>query len=106
MSEALKSVIFREGPIGRADYLEAISLLHAAIKQPELAHWGCSVCEDSGHTAESCCHNPLVAARKWARATAVWACYHCGFVATNDEEAQDHFGKSDLETAKCQRERN
>lgn len=96
-------VCYREGPITDADYDEAIADLQNAKRQAECRHICCSVCEDSGHTAEFCHHNPLILARRWAAATKIWCCYHCGFVATNDEEARDHFGKDDLEPAKCQR---
>lgn len=102
--ETLHSVIFRTGPITPADYAEAIKDLQNASRQAECIHMCCSVCEDTGHTAETCHHNPLVAARKWAQATGVWQCWHCGFVATNGDEAKDHFGANDQELAKCQTE--
>lgn len=97
------SVCYREGQITNADYNEAIEDLLRAKRQSECRHMCCSICEDTGHTAEMCHHNPLILARRWAAATKIWCCYHCGFVATNDEEAREHFGKDDLEPAKCQR---
>src|SRR5690606_34399800 len=62
---------------------------------------GCFICEDSGHTAENCHHNPLLLARSYAQATKIWCCYHCGFVAHNDEEAREHFGPDDQSEAAC-----
>ncbi|WP_445222227.1 hypothetical protein ACKWRH_21465 [Bradyrhizobium sp. Pa8] len=101
--EHLKSVVHRRGPLTAADYREAISDLARAMVQEQVKHICCSVCEDTGHTAEQCEHNPLVLARKWSQATRVWCCYHCGFVATNDEEARDHFGFNEQVKAKCLR---
>lgn len=101
--EHLKSVVHRRGPLTKADYSEAIGDLKRARMQDRIAHICCSVCEDTGHTAESCNHNPLVLARKWSEATSVWCCYHCGFVATNEEEARDHFGFNEQVPSKCRR---
>jgi hypothetical protein len=101
------SVIYRTSPLTPADYDEAIKALQAAKLQtyPNGKNSGfmCAVCEDGSHTAHGCHHNPLVVARMWAKATAIWQCYHCGFVATNDQEAREHFGASDQEPAKCLR---
>lgn len=101
--EHLHSVVHRRGPLTKDDYREAISDLARAMVQDEVRHICCSVCEDTGHTAETCHHNPLLLARQWSQATGVWCCYHCGFVATNDEEARDHFGFNEQVRAKCQR---
>lgn len=100
--EPLKSVVHRRGPLTKADYSEAIGDLMRARMQDRIAHICCSVCEDTGHTAETCHHNPLLLARRWSEATSVWCCYHCGYTATNDAEAREHFGASDQEPAKCQ----
>jgi hypothetical protein len=94
-------VCYREGPITDADYVEAIEDLQRAREQAKVLHICCSICEDTGHSAASCHHNPLILARQWAAATKVWNCYHCGFVATNDVEAREHFGASDQEPAAC-----
>lgn len=102
--EHLKSVVHRRGPLTKSDYSEAIGDLKRARMQHRIAHICCSVCEDTGHTAETCDHNPLRLARLWSQATGVWCCYHCGFVATNDQEAREHFGANDQQQAKCQRE--
>jgi len=101
--EHLKSVVHRRGPLTKADYSEAIGNLKRARMQDKVAHICCSVCEDTGHTAETCHHNPLLLARKWSEATSVWCCYHCGFTATNDAEALDHFGYNNQVKPKCLR---
>jgi hypothetical protein len=102
-------VVYRQGALTERDYNEAIEALTEARDQLTGAgpcgFMCCAVCEDTGHTAEDCHHNPLILARRWAGATSVWTCYHCGFVATNDQEAVDHFGTSDAEVARCLRER-
>ncbi len=100
--EHLKSVVHRRGSLTKDDYREAISDLARAMVQDEVRHICCSVCSDTGHTAETCHHNPLLLARQWSQATAVWVCYHCGSTATNDAEAREHFGASDLQPAQCQ----
>lgn len=95
------AVCYRDGKPTAADYDEAIEALQRAKRQDECRHLCCSVCEDTGHTAETCHHNPLTLARRWAAATKVWACYHCGFVATNDDEAREHFGAHDADPSWC-----
>lgn len=102
--EHLISVVHRRGSLTKDDYREAISDLARAMVQDEVRHICCSVCEDTGHTAETCHHNPLLLARQWSQATSVWCCYHCGFVATNDAEAREHFGFNEQVKAKCQRD--
>jgi len=101
MTDVSFSVVYRKGSLTAADYDEAIKDLQNAKRQDECRHLCCSVCEDTGHTAETCHHNPLLLARQYAAATSIWNCYHCGFIATNDEEAREHFGKNDLQDAKC-----
>ena len=87
-------------------YDEAIEALGAA-KQQLLSEArgeyqpGCAVCSDSGHTASSCHHNPLILARRWAMATHIHTCCHCGFIATTEDEDREHFGKSEDEVAAC-----
>lgn len=103
-SPVTASVVYRTGSITAADYDEAIQDLQNAKRQDECRHVCCSVCEDTGHTAETCHHNPLILARQYAAATSIWTCYQCGYVATNDEEAQAHFGKYDIVDTKCVRE--
>ena len=39
--------------------------------------------------------------RKVAAATRLWQCYHCGFIATNDEEAKEHFGRNEGDQPSC-----
>jgi hypothetical protein len=93
------SVCYRTGPLTDADYDEAIEALRNAKEHDQSK--GCTVCSDSGHGAETCHHNPLVLARRWARATSVWVCWHCGFEATNAEDARAHFGLGEEHEPKC-----
>lgn len=96
------SVCYRQGRLTVEDYDEAIQDLQLARAQligGEVTN--CAVCEDGDHTSESCHHNPLVLARRWARATRVTCCYHCGYIAYTDEEAKAHFGSSETEVARC-----
>lgn len=101
MPDIQPSVIYREGRPTAADYLEAIEALTLAAQQLQPDGRSCNVCGDSGHQAFECHHNPLLVARKWTRATGVYHCWHCGFVATNEKEAVAHFGTSDDEVARC-----
>ena len=94
------SVIYRE-ELTVDDYNEAIAALEDARGQLRPDGHNCAICHDSGHQAFECHHNPLLVARQWARATSVYQCWHCGYVATNDAEAAAHFGKTDEEVAKC-----
>ena len=98
-------VCYRKGKPTIADYNEAISDLLAARRQLKSGSlMGCDVCGDSGHAAQDGCHHdPLILARQWASATGVWQCYHCGFIATNDKEARNHFGANDTVAPICQR---
>ena len=99
------SVCYRDDWTEEA-YDEAIEALGAA-KQQLLSEArgeyqpGCAVCSDSGHIASSCHHNPLILARRWATAMHIHTCYHCGFIATTEDEARQHFGKCDDEVAEC-----
>lgn len=109
-SESTASVCYRTGRLTFTDYDEAIDDLQAARRQAiELERGGgasgCAVCSDGDHTAESCHHNPLVLARRWAAARGMWNCYHCGYIAYNDEEAKAHFGTTEDEVAKCIRQK-
>lgn len=99
----VQGVCYRKGKPTVADYNEAITDLLAARRQLKSGSlMGCAVCGDSGHAVQDGCHHdPLVLARKWAAATSVWQCYHCGFVATNDAEALEHFGAGEHEQAEC-----
>lgn len=100
------SVCYRKGRLTEADYAEAIEDLQLAQAQAgdSLSGTGsvsCAICTAGDHTAETCHHNPLVLARRWAAATRVTSCYHCGYIAYTDEEALAHFGRHDDEVAKC-----
>ncbi len=104
--ELQPSVIYREGPITCADYTEAIAALRCARAQLESmdgghGQSGCAVCEDGGHTAEACHHNPLVVARRVAWADGAFRCWHCSFVARTQDEGSEHFGLNDEATPQC-----
>lgn len=86
------SVIYRTG-LTDHDYDEAIEALQDAKRQKGNESKGCSICFDSGHTAEQCHHNPLVMARRAVAAAKVWRCYHCDSVFTDYEKAAEHFGR-------------
>lgn len=101
MSNIMAGVVYRTGPITAADYDEAIEDLQRAKLQDECRHICCSVCEDTGHTAEQCHHNVLRIARRGAADETVWRCYHCGFLATTFEAAEEHFGRTDLTAPTC-----
>lgn len=105
-NEELYGVCYRTGAPDVTDYDEAITALRNA-REALLSgdSFGCRICEDGGHGANMCHHNPLLLARKWAAATGVWQCWHCGFVATNAEEAQEHFGLHEAELPRCQIDR-
>jgi hypothetical protein len=104
-----RGVCYRPGTPTIADYNEAITDLLAARRQIKSGSlMGCSICGDSGHAPQDGCrHDPLLLARQWAAATSVWACYHCGYVATNDEEAREHFGRpGEFARPSCERSRS
>lgn len=105
VTEYEPGVCYRNGYDPR-DYEEAIHDLRMALQQRNSmlrgeAQMGCEVCGDSGHTVESCHHDPLKLARRYTEATSIWVCYHCGTVCRNDEEAKAHFGSSEDEVARC-----
>lgn len=105
MAEIQPSVVYRTGQPTAADYDDAIAALQQARAQlaPDGNH--CNVCGDSDHQAFECHHNPLLVARKWTAASGVYTCWHCGFIATNEDEAVMHFGTSDDEVARCLEQR-
>lgn len=67
----------------------------------------CGVCGDGGHTVETCHHNPLlrVLLGDEAASGSVWRCFHCNAIFTNAKTAEDHFGISVDEIARCLREK-
>ena len=99
------SVIYRDGPLKADDYREAITALEDALKQPEHRGDGCTICWDTDHFADTCHHNPLLAARHWACNDEEnhWRCFQCGavFALTEEAEAQEHFGTREDEPAAC-----
>lgn len=99
MSDIELSVVFRTGPITERDYDEAIEYLQEAKR---LGTTGCP-CGDSGHSAESCHHNPLLQARRGAAKDHEFRCFHCDQVFSK-ETAREHFGNDENGHAKCQSE--
>ncbi len=99
--EVQPSVVHRQGRPTAADYDEAIEELQRARAQLAPDGNGCNVCGDSGHQAFECHHNPLLLARRWTAARSIYTCWHCGYTATNEDEAVAHFGTSDAEVARC-----
>lgn len=95
-------VIYRRG-LRESDYDEAIRDLQAAKTQTEpiKCAYQCAVCGDGGHLASQCHHNPLVMARRAARAARVWRCYHCDFVAYTHQQAEEHFGTAPGDEPSC-----
>lgn len=99
---SMASVSYRQGRLTVEDYDEAIQDLQLARAQLVGGErTSCAICEDGDHSSESCHHNPLVLARRWARASKVWCCFHCGYIAYTDAEAKAHFGSSEDEVARC-----
>jgi hypothetical protein len=103
MSEYPIGVLFRD-TLTAADYDEAIADLQDAKRQAENTS-GCSICWDSDHVAAACHFNPLVMARRAIRARDIYRCFHCGFVCVGAPEAEEHFGKSEQEVARCLKQR-
>ncbi|MEJ7933463.1 hypothetical protein WG907_04225 [Sphingobium sp. AN558] len=99
----LPGVCYRDGKPTAADYNEAITDLLAAKHQLLSGQMmGCDVCGDSGHASQDGCHHdPLVLARQYAAATSIWCCWHCGFTAHNEDEANSHFGLAGTEHPVC-----
>jgi hypothetical protein len=96
--------LYRTGPLTWADYDEVINdLCHArdALTDGIGDSHGCVVCGDSGCASNICHHNALVMAREYAQAKTMSVCSHCGYVARTQEEAEEHFGTRETETALC-----
>lgn len=92
------SVVYRTGRLIKRDYDEAIeTLIGARDEDPSKM---CGSCHDTGHTAETCHHNPLVLARRGAKKEHEFRCFHCGYVFTGDA-AQEHFGQTEHDEPAC-----
>ena len=83
------------GFISAEDYDEAINDLTRAKEQLKPNGNCCAVCEDGGHQAWECHHNPLVMARRTAKELATYRCFHCGKSFTDLNDAKEHFGSRD-----------
>lgn len=91
----------RSGHFTAAEYDEVIQDLLLAKTQLRPDGQNCAVCEDNGHQAWECHHNPLVMALRGVQAENEWRCFHCGFVSTSVVAALEHFGVSSDEVARC-----
>ena len=78
------------------DYLSAIRKLKRGMAQLQPNGYPCFICGDTGHQAWECHHNPLVAVELAGK----YQCYHCGRIFS-EEDAEEHFGKSEDEVARC-----
>ena len=78
------------------DYLSAIRKLKRGMAQLQPNGYPCFICGDTGHQAWECHHNPLVAVELAEK----YQCYHCGRIFS-EEDAEEHFGKSEDEVARC-----
>lgn len=95
---ARPSVVYRTGRLTKEDYNEAIeTLIGARDEDPSKM---CGSCHDTGHTAETCHHNPLVLARRGGKKEHEFRCFHCGGVF-EDSVAQEHFGRNEYEEPAC-----
>lgn len=104
--DAYLGSVVRRGGSGRItaeEYDEAIRDLQAARTQLQPDGNCCAVCEDTGHQAWECHHNPLVMARRGVKAEMEWRCFHCGVVCHTEKAAIEHFGRSEDEVARCLR---
>lgn len=72
------------------DYDRAIENLRLGRKQLYPDGNCCSICEDTGHQAWECHHNPL--SYKYIH-RGFWRCFHCNTVFTVISDAEEHFGK-------------
>lgn len=83
------------------DYAVAMDAIMAGMGQLEPDGKPCAICGDSGHQAWECHHNPVAVMKEAAKLQTYYRCYHCGFVATADAEAMEHFGEMDTERPLC-----
>lgn len=69
------------------DYENAIQALLLGMEQLDPDGNCCNICGDNDHQAWECHHNPL----NWQK-KAVWRCFHCNEVFTDEKSAGEHFG--------------
>ena len=101
MADLESGVVYRVGRLTATDYEEAIQALRDAATQLEPDGRNCVICHDGGHQAAECHHNPLVMARRFASASDVWKCFHCGIAFRTELGAREHFGTGEEEIARC-----
>lgn len=95
-----------------SSYTETIEELEKALEQFRSMERGeyqpcCFVCHDTGHTAEQCWYfNPLLvmAIGQIALISPFYRCYHCGAIYTDEQSAEQHFGKTPNSPAECLRQ--
>lgn len=88
-----------------ADYdeiIEDLKMARAALASGDEA-LGCVICHD-GHGVAHCHHNVVVLARQFVAERNKYRCFHCGFVAMDEEQARAHFGNAETEIASCLKE--
>lgn len=72
----------------KAEYEKLIQTLKEGMTQLEPDGRLCVICEDSGHQAWECHHNPISLEYKATH----YRCFHCGVIFTHSCLAEDHFG--------------
>jgi hypothetical protein len=88
-----------DGLYTEEDYREAIEALQRGMTQLAPDGHNCAICEDSGHQAWECHHNPLNAMKDyWG-----WRCFHCGRLFLDSEAAKEHFGTMEDDLTRYQR---
>ena len=78
------------------EYHEAITTLQLAITQLQPDGRSCAICEDTGHQAWECHHNPLLGLKLMG----TYKCFHCGQIFEG-EAAEEHFGLDEGKEAMC-----
>lgn len=73
----------------KQEYREAIEALKLGMTQLRPDGRSCAICEDTGHQAWECHHNPLLG----LKLIFYFRCYHCGKVFEAGSEAEEHFGE-------------
>jgi len=93
---------YRKRKPTKGDYLQAAhQMLEIALSMGTKHEFrGCVCCGDA-HSYQECHHNILLLARERVAERGKWQCFHCGFETGDAAEAEEHFGKSENEVAKC-----
>jgi hypothetical protein len=84
-------------------YVDAIRKLIAGMTQLSPDGNCCTICGDNDHQAWECHHNPL---NINYLGRLHWRCFHCNAIFTNEQAAEEHFGKrEEFQKPKCYKER-